>query len=29
MKIFKEAVEIAQANLNVEGKGHSAAIHLK
>ncbi|GAA0122150.1 MAG: aldehyde dehydrogenase family protein [Clostridium argentinense] len=24
---FKEAVEIAQANLNVEGKGHSAAIH--
>lgn len=24
---FKEAVEIAQANLNVEGKGHSCAIH--
>ncbi len=24
---FKEAVEIAKANLEVEGKGHSAAIH--
>lgn len=24
---FKEAVEIAQTNLNVEGKGHSCAIH--
>lgn len=24
---FEEAVEIAQTNLNVEGKGHSAAIH--
>jgi len=24
---FEEAVEIAQTNLNLEGKGHSAAIH--
>lgn len=24
---FNEAIEIAQANLNVEGKGHSCAIH--
>lgn len=26
-KSFKEAVEIAKANIEVEGKGHSAAIH--
>lgn len=26
-KTFEEAVDIAQANLNIEGAGHSAAIH--
>lgn len=26
-KDFSQAVEIAQANLNVEGKGHSASVH--